>query len=104
MGVTKELASWDRIKELGFEEATGALPEKSKVKELEEKVKQEYEKNQNKILMQSQALSGGYRVLPGYATSFQNEYLPGAPIRMNDRTQLENITWHDGRGYGAYVR
>lgn len=45
--VTKELASWDRVKELGFddvlewerafEKATGVLPEGSRVKELEAK-------------------------------------------------------------------
>lgn len=54
--VMKELASWDRTKELGFDdvlmweaafrEATGALPERSRTKELEVKHRADIEKQQ----------------------------------------------------------
>src|SRR5258708_6711351 len=73
--VTKELTSWDRTKELGFndvlflegayQKATGALPEGSKTKELAEKTHREIQ--QQMELMRGYA--NGYR--PGEVLRYQ---------------------------------
>lgn len=96
--VTKELASWDRTKELGFndvlvweaafKEATGALPEGSRTKELEAKHRADMEKQMRVMSSAARIRTGQYTAIAHpypYENSFEYERRVGAPIRYGYR-------------------